>query len=243
MAGWLQRLWTKRRDGAVCSAVLAAAGSSSRMGGENKLFLPLGGIPVLARSILAFERAPSIAEIVVAAREEDLLAVGDLCRTFGVTKPVKIVRGGANRTESVLAACLECSPDSALIAVHDGARPLVSTALIEAAVARAAQCAAAAPAVEVKDTIKVAEDGIVRATPDRSTLRAVQTPQVFDSQLLRAALQSAAEAGAVLTDDCSAVERMGKEVALIPGEESNLKITTPIDLLLAEAILAERGED
>ena len=121
MAGWLQRLWTKRRDGAVCSAVLAAAGSSSRMGGENKLFLPLGGIPVLARSILAFERAPSIAEIVVAAREEDLLAVGDLCRTFGVTKPVKIVRGGANRTESVLAACLECSPDSALIAEIEAA--------------------------------------------------------------------------------------------------------------------------
>ena len=137
MAGWLQRLWTKRRDGAVCSAVLAAAGSSSRMGGENKLFLPLGGIPVLARSILAFERAPSIAEIVVASREEDLLAVGDLCRTFGVTKPVKIVRGGANRTESVLAACLECSPDSALIAVHDGARPLVTVEIVDAAILRA----------------------------------------------------------------------------------------------------------
>ena len=242
MAGWLRKLWNREKEGPCCAAVVAAAGSSSRMGGENKLLMDLGGVPVLVRSILALDRSPSIGEIVVAAREEDLLTVADLCKAYGISRPLKIVKGGATRTESVLAACLECGEEYPLIAVHDGARPLVTTEVIERAVARAAQCAAAAPAVEVKDTIKVAEGDLVRSTPDRRTLRAVQTPQVFDAQLLKAALQSALEAGAEITDDCSAVERLGKEIALTEGDEGNLKITTPIDLLLAEAILEERGD-
>ena len=242
MAGWLRKLWNREKEGPCCAAVVAAAGSSSRMGGENKLLMDLGGVPVLVRSILALDRSPSIGEIVVAAREEDLLTVADLCKAYGISRPLKIVKGGATRTESVLAACLECGEEYPLIAVHDGARPLVTTEVIERAVARAAQCAAAAPAVPVKDTIKVAEGDLVRSTPDRRTLRAVQTPQVFDAQLLKAALQSALEAGAEITDDCSAVERLGKEIALTEGDEGNLKITTPIDLLLAEAILEERGD-
>ena len=128
-----------------------------------------------------------------------------------------------------------------LLAVQDGARPLVTPALIDRTVEAAAKCGAAAPAVPVKDTIKtVAEDGAVTGTPDRSTLRAVQTPQVFEADLLKAALQSALENEVPVTDDCSAVERLGKVVYLIDGNEENLKITTPVDLVIAEAILAER---
>lgn len=243
MANFLEKLFSKKRPAApACSAVIAAAGSSRRMGGENKLFLPLGDIPVLARTLLAFDRAPSITEIVVAVREEELLTVGDLCKAYGLAKPVKIVAGGDSRTASVLRAALECSEKSSLIAVHDGARPLVTVDLIEAVIAKTENCAAAAPAVPVKDTIKIARDGLVQSTLDRDTLRAIQTPQVFDAQLLRAALQSALDAEAAVTDDCAAVERLGKEVALVEGDEENLKITTPMDLLVAEAILERRGE-
>ena len=222
-----------------CSAIVAAAGTSSRMG-ENKLLMPLDGIPVLARTLQNLDGAELIDEIVVAAREEDLLAIGDLCKIYGISKPVKIVRGGGTRLESVLAASLECRTDAAYLAVHDGARPLASPELMDSVVALAHRTNAAAPAVPVKDTVKIVRDGRVESTPDRETLRAVQTPQVFDGPLLRAALQAAVEAGAEVTDDCAAVERLGKEVYLADGSSENIKITTPEDLALAEAILQRR---
>lgn len=226
-----------------CSAVVAAAGSSSRMGGENKLMLPLDGIPVLARTLQALDSTPLVDEVVIAAREEDLLPIGDLCKLYGIRKPVKIVRGGATRTESVLAAALECREDGQFIAVHDGARPLAEPELMDRVIEKAYRTNAAAPAVPVKDTIKVVEGDKVAGTPDRSTLRAIQTPQVFDAQLLRAALQSAVEAGKTVTDDCAAVERLGKEIYLTEGSYENIKITTPEDISLAEAILRRRREE
>lgn len=225
-----------------CSAVVAAAGSSSRMAGANKLFLPLEGIPVLARTLRALDETELVDEIVVAAREEDLLTIGDLCRTYGVSKPVKIVRGGATRAASVLAAAMECREDAAFIAVHDGARPLAEPELIAGVIRLAYRTNAAAPAVPVKDTVKVVQDGKVVSTPDRDTLRSIQTPQVFDAALLRAALQAAVTADVPVTDDCSAVERMGKEVYLTEGSYENIKITTPEDMALAAAILQRREE-
>ena len=127
--------------------------------------------------------------------------------------------------------------------VQDGARPLVTPELIDRVITAAARCDAAAPAVPVKDTVKtVREDGAVEQTLDRDTLRAVQTPQVFQADLLKAALQSAVESQIPITDDCSAVERLGKVVFLVEGDEENLKITTPVDLILAEAILQAREE-
>lgn len=226
----------------ICSAVVAAAGSSSRMGGENKLLMTLDGIPVLARTLLALDSAELVDEIVVAARESDLLAMADLCRTYGIRKPVKIVRGGESRLESVLLAAMECREDASFLAVHDGARPLAEGSFIDGVIRFAWRTNAAAPAVPVKDTIKVACDGVVESTPDRSALFAVQTPQVFDAQLLRAALQSARDSGAEVTDDCSAVERIGKEVYLTDGSYENIKITTPEDMILASAILRRREE-
>ena len=224
-----------------CAALVAAAGSSSRMGGINKLLEPLDGIPVLVRTLTALERAQRVDSIVIATREEDLITVSQLCKTYGITKCKKVIRGGEDREHSVLLAALEAEPDTELLAVQDGARPLVSPALIDRVIEAAQRCGAAAPAIPVKDTIKtVREDEAVEETLERSRLRAVQTPQVFEASLLKAALQAALEEGAVLTDDCSAVERLGKVVYLIDGDEENLKITTPVDLVIAEAILAER---
>ena len=226
-----------------CTALVAAAGSSTRMGGINKLLQPLDGVPVLVRTLTALQRAGRIDEIVVAAREEDVVEISRLCRTYGITKCAKVVRGGESRTHSVLLAALEARPDAELLAVQDGARPLVTPELIDEKAEAAARTAAAAPAVPVKDTVKVVRaDGTVDRTLDRDALRAVQTPQIFEASILKAALQSALEAGAAVTDDCSAVERLGKRVYLVEGDEENLKITTPVDLLLAEAILKDREE-
>ena len=226
-----------------CAALVAAAGSSVRMGGVNKLLQPLEGAPVLVRTLAALQVAGSVDEIIVAAREEDILEISQLCRTYGITKCTKVIRGGESRVHSVLLAALEAGPASELLAVQDGARPLVTPELVDRVVSAAARCGAAAPAVMVKDTVKaVREDGGVEETLDRSRLRAVQTPQVFQASLLKAALQSALEQEAPVTDDASAVERLGKVVFLVEGEEENLKITTPVDMVLAEAILRAREE-
>ena len=232
-----------RKDRAAhpyCSVIVAAAGSSSRMGGENKLMMPIDGVPVLARTLQALNEAALVDEIVVAAREEDLIAIGDLCKIYGVVKPTKIVRGGENRLESVYLASLECRGDAGFIAVHDGARPLATAELIDRTIALAHRTNAAAPAVPVKDTIKIVRDGKVAATPPREELQAVQTPQAFDAALLRAALENARVFGGTITDDCSAVELLGKEVYLTEGSYENIKITTPEDLILASELLHRR---
>ncbi|MGM9618344.1 MAG: 2-C-methyl-D-erythritol 4-phosphate cytidylyltransferase [Oscillospiraceae bacterium] len=234
----LKRALMKRRDRRpFCTAVVAAAGASTRMGGENKQLLPLRGIPVLIHTLRALDNAETVDAMVVATREEDIVTVADLVRTYGIAKPVTVIAGGATRTESVLKALSHAPEETALFAVQDGARPLVTPQVIDEAVRKAAQCAAAAPAIPVKDTIKVAEERVVRRTPERKTLYAVQTPQVFDADLLKAALQAVVTEGAEVTDDCAAVERLGKEVYLTEGSEENIKITTPLDMAVAEGIL------
>lgn len=242
----VMRLFFKKIRKAVrprCAALVAAAGSSARMGGENKLLLPLDGVPVLVRTLAALQVTGSVDEIIVAAREEDIVEISQLCRTYGLTKCTKVIRGGESRVHSVLLAALEAAPGTELLAVHDGARPLVTPELVDRVVAAAARCGAAVPAVALKDTVKAAgKDGAVDETLDRNRLRAVQTPQVFQAGLLKAALQSALEQEAPVTDDASAVERLGKVVFLVEGEEENLKITTPLDLTVAEAIVRAREE-
>ena len=235
----------KWQDGCrpVCTAIVPAAGTSSRMGGETKLFMDLGGVPVLVRTLQALDRAELVDEIVVATQSELLETVAELCAQAGLRKKVKVVRGGATRTESVLAAAMEANPKAQLLAVHDGARPLVLPDEFDQVIRFACNTHAAAPAVPVTDTVKVADEtGLVTATPDRSTLHAVQTPQVFRAEILKAALQAAVSEGAAVTDDCAAVERLGKQVYLTQGNRENIKITTPIDIAIAEAILRQRGQ-
>lgn len=225
-----------------CSALVPAAGTSSRMEGQDKLLLYLGGCPVLARTLLALDGCELIDEIIVATRQESILKIADLCKEYHIQKPLKIIEGGATRAESVYLAALNASEQAAYFAVHDGARPLVEQEQIISVIRKAYQCAAAAPATPVKDTIKVvAEDLSVDSTPQRSTLYAVQTPQVFDASLLKAALQLSVDERAEITDDCGAVERLGKKVYLVQGSYENIKITTPIDLAIGEKILELRG--
>ena len=226
----------------LCSAVVVAAGSARRMEGIDKVLTPLGEMPVLVHTLYAFQDCPVVGEGIVVTREDLLVEVSRLCKDFALDKVRKVIVGGKERIHSVQAGLKEADPEAELIAIHDGARPLVTQQVIEEAVAAAAQSGAAAPAVPVIDTIKRWEDGLSVETIDRSCLRAVQTPQVFEAGLIRAATQKALEDGELLTDDCGAVERLGKKVTLTEGSRENIKITTPLDLVLGEAILQARGE-
>lgn len=238
----LKKLFQKKKDATVtCAAIVPAAGSARRMG-QDKTLMPLGEVPVLLRTLRALEDSPYITEIVIATREDLIVSVGQLCKAGAFTKVRKIVVGGATRAESVLAALKEVSEQTELVAIHDAARPLVTGEVIEAVILKAAQCGAAAPAIPLKDTVKKAKNGAVLETPVRSELFAVQTPQVFEHGLILGALEKAITDGAEITDDCSAVERLGMSVCLTKGSEENIKLTTPMDIVVAEAILKGRGE-
>lgn len=240
--GFLSRMRKKKEPQLPwCSVVVPAAGSATRMEGKDKILSMLGDYPVLVHTLRALEVSSLIREIIVVTREDLIVPVGQLCKDYALSKVTKVVVGGESRADSVLRGVREVTDQAALIAVHDGARPLVPQEVVDKAILRAAACGAAAPAVPVKDTIKRADAGIVEATLDRESLFAVQTPQVFDADLLLAALKKALEDGAFITDDCSAVERIGMTVALTQGSYENIKITTPTDLFLAEAILKDRG--
>ena len=221
-----------------CGAVIVAAGSASRMGGIDKVMSPLKGQPMIFHTVRAFQDCDAVKEIVIVTREDLIVPISNLCREFPKVKAVVI--GGKSRQESVTLGLNALSDKVKLAAIHDGARPLVSWQLIDLTVRMAHNYGAAAPAVPVKDTIKVVEGGLAKETPQRSTLKAVQTPQVFDFDLIRGALKQAKLDGAELTDDCSAIERINMTVRIIDGEETNIKVTTPMDLKLAELLLEER---
>lgn len=218
------------------TAILAAGGSSTRMG-FDKLSYDLGGRTVLEQSLLAFDRCPQVTGIVLVAGQ----TAWDAARKAAArcTKPVQLVPGGATRAESVRAGVLAAA--DGLVAIHDAARPFVSQDVIQRTLAAAERCGAAAPAVPVKDTIKQATCGdgktvpancMVADTPDRNTLYAVQTPQCFDrAQYLRALDLLPPEKARLVTDDCSLFELVGEPVQLVPGDYANLKITTREDLL------------
>ena len=220
-----------------CGAVIVAAGSASRMGGIDKIMAPLGGEPVIVRTVRNFQECDAIREIVIVTRSDLIIPVMDVCHGFSKVKAVVV--GGDTRDASVIMGMNTLSAKCKLVAVQDGARPFAGWQLVDRVVRAANSYGAAAPAIAVKDTIKVVRGGIVKETPDRSTLKAVQTPQVFDFNLLRGALKKAKKDEIVLTDDCSAVEHMGMSVKIVEGDEENIKITTPFDLKIAEMILEE----
>lgn len=218
-----------------CGAVIVAAGTASRMGGIDKVMAPIGGEPMIVRTVKAFQECDAIKEIVIVTRQDLLVPIMDLCHRF--EKVQAVVVGGDTRQESVEMGLHALSKNVKLVAVQDGARPLVSFEVIDRTVRAANTYGAAAPAIPVKDTIKEVKGGIVSKTPDRKLLQAVQTPQVFDIDLLKGALQKAKDDGAEVTDDCSAVERLGMSVKIVPGDERNIKVTTPLDLKIAELFL------
>lgn len=217
-------------------AVIAAAGSSSRMGGRDKLAEPLDGIPVILRTLAAVEAVPEIREIVVVTRED---RVEEYRRLLGQCSRLRaVVPGGSTRQESVRNGVRALSPDCTLAAIHDGARPLVTPEGFARCIEAARNCGAATAAVPVKDTIKLADEaGRVLDTPDRSRLWAVQTPQIFDRERYLRAAEEAERRGLSCTDDCQLFEAMGWEVQLVMGDYRNLKLTTPEDFLAAGAYL------
>ena len=241
MPGWRSLFTRRQKAEPSCAAVIVAAGSARRMEGIDKILTPLSGVPVLARTLAVFQDCPLVREIVVVTREDLLDPVGALRQTYGLDKVTKVIVGGKERMDSVQAGLGETDPSADLIAIHDGARPLVTPEILEETIRKAAETGAAAPGIPVVDTLKRVEEDRALETVDRDSLRAIQTPQIFDAGLIRGALQKAREDKVVLTDDCAAVERLGMKVSVTPGSRENLKITTPFDLVLGTAILAARA--
>lgn len=225
-----------------CSVVVVAAGKSERMG-SDKILAMLGGVPVIARTLLAFEKSDFVDEIVVVTASDKIETIADICNIFSIKKVSKVITGGKTRTESALAGVCAVNKNAALIAIHDGARPLVSDEVIKNTVMTAKTFKAAVPVIKNTDTIKlVREDKSVEGTLDRDRTVRVQTPQIFDADVIKGALTFAVNKGLALTDDSMAVELMGFKVMTVPGDGENIKLTTPQDYEIASQILKSRGE-
>ncbi len=219
-------------------AIVVAAGVGKRLGGRvRKAFVPLGKRPMLGWTLKALEKAPSVEGIVVAVHPKDRKAADGLIRSLRLRKILRIVSGGDSRMESVARGLQAVPPESRWVLVHDAARPLVSPRMIEQTIRAARRFRAAITAVPVVPTIKRGRDGWVAQTLDRNHLWAVQTPQAFDRRLLEKAHACGAARGIEATDDAALVEAIGHRVRIVPGDPRNLKVTTPEDLVVAEALL------
>ncbi len=222
------------------SAIIVAAGDSTRMGYKlSKQLIPLNGHAAIEYTLKAFQQCSQIDEIIVVARSKDIEDIAHIA--FAFRKVSSVIAGGATRVESVQKGVFAADKRTTHYAIHDGARVLVTPELIEKVLRASFDCGAAAPGTPVTDTVKVAdENGWILSTPDRSSMWAVQTPQVFEKSLYRRAMANAVEKQLSVTDDCSMVEVNGEKVRLIRGDYSNIKLTTPVDITLAEALLAKR---
>jgi 2-C-methyl-D-erythritol 4-phosphate cytidylyltransferase len=224
----------------MVSAIIVAAGSSRRMG-FDKLFAPLRGKPVLAHSVDAFEQTGEIGEIVIVTRAEQMRRLEKLAASEGWKKVKGLVEGGAERHLSVWAGLQAVSGSASFVAIHDGARPLTTPAVIQACLGLARQTGAACVAAPVPDTVKRAsETGIVVGSVERAGLWAMQTPQIFSTPVILQAYAAIISSGETVTDEVSAVQRMGVNIALLRNDEWNFKVTIPRDLELAEQVLASK---
>lgn len=232
---------TENKSG-FTSAVILAGGSGTRMGSATtKQMLLIDGIPVVVRSILAFEKNELINEIIIVAKEEEMLSYKEFARDYAFTKVKAVVKGGSTRQESVFNALGKLDPRCEYIAIHDGARPLVSDANITDTVNAAYKYQCACAACPAKDTVKISTPlGYIESTPDRAHVWSALTPQVFKSEIYRAAAYTAKKDGYLGTDDCSLVEKLGFKIKLIDCGYENIKITTPEDLLTAQTIIEKR---
>jgi 2-C-methyl-D-erythritol 4-phosphate cytidylyltransferase len=225
------------------TAIIPAAGAGKRMGKTvAKQFLLLGGKPLLAHTLLAFQRAPEIDEIIPVVSQEDMEScLREVIERYQITKVKTLVVGGRERQDSVLHGLQKIGKDTAVVIVHDGVRPFVSPEMIREAVDLAKKGECITVGVPIKDTIKeVDENKIVRRTLERGSLWAIQTPQVFPVKILRHAYEESYKQKMFGTDDATLVERTGGTVRVIMGSYENIKITTPEDLSLAEEILKRR---
>ena len=222
-------------------ALIPAAGMGKRMGaGQNKQYLLLDGMPILAHTLRVFQQAPFISGIYLITPEPEIpFCLSDVVERYGFSKVRAVVAGGAERQHSVLnglTAMREIGQDD-LVLIHDGVRPFVPAELLQRAASAADEFGGAVVAVPVKDTVKIARNGIIQETPPREELWLAQTPQAFRYGLIRAAHESAAAEGFLGTDDASLLERQGFPLHIVLGDYRNIKITTPEDMLLAHAFL------
>ena len=223
----------------MTNAIIVAAGKSERMGtGTDKAFLSLGNRPVVAWSLIAFEKCPDIDRIILVVRKEQQLAAKAVAKMFGISKLVAVVPGGNKRQESVQAGLAVCDVDTRFVVVHDGARPCVTPEVISEVVKLAKRVGAATVGRRMTDTVKRVEKGtLVSATEEREKLWAVQTPQAFNFRVLQNAYKSLGKND--VTDDCQAIELSGEAVRIYENREPNFKITTVEDLQIASALLVK----
>ena len=224
-------------------AIILAAGKGARMGKEiNKMYLPLKGRPIIAHTLEAFYRATLVHGLilVVSPGEEDLLRE-EVLKIYPPQKPIEIALGGTERQHSVYNGLKILPKNARIVAIHDGARPLITPEVIDKSIQAASDYGGAVAGMPVKDTIKkVASDGRVENTPDRRTLWLVQTPQTFRYPLIMEGHKAAKEEGFIATDDSALVERLGRDVYMIEAGYDNLKVTTSEDLIIAEQILKKK---
>lgn len=223
------------------SAIIACGGSSTRMNGMNKQLCEIGGVPVCVRSMLIFENIDEVTEIIVSAREEDIPQIEALAEKYGIKKFKGTVKGGETRQKSVFAAFMQTDKSTRYIAVHDGARPFADPESIKKCIRDASVFGGAALGSPVKDTIKTVSGGLIVDTPDRSSLYAVQTPQIFRRDVYVKGVNFALDHELDFTDDCQLAEAVGVKVCVTPSDYSNIKITTPEDIFIGEAILKSKA--
>ncbi len=224
-----------------CSAVILAAGSSTRMG-TDKSVLTLDGIPVIIRAVQAFEKHDLVDEIIVVTREESVPMIADLCAQYALKKVRRVMAGGATRAESSLIGVTAVDKKAEYIAIHDGARPLITQKVITDALYAARDYHAAVPVIPSTDTLRMVEDGFIGGDVDRDSVIRIQTPQIFDADLIKGALTYAVDKNVTVTDDSSAVRLTGFKIKTVEGDVNNIKLTTPEDVPVAEAILKEGGD-
>ncbi len=223
------------------SAIILAAGCSSRMQGVNKQLATIADIPVFVMSALNFNASEQVAEIILATPEQDVRHYENLARSFGVTKLKAVVAGGRTRFLSVKNALSQVSDGCSHIAIHDGARPLIQTADIDRVLADAAKYNAAIAAAPANDTVKITgSSGFIESTPPRERLYYAQTPQAFSKALYLECVQKLGEAAENLTDDSALIEKCGGFVRITEVTACNMKITRPEDLAAAEAVYRSR---
>ncbi len=225
--------------GNFVSCIVAAGGSGTRMGASvNKLFLEVNDVPVIAHTLSVLETSEVVSEIIIAAREEEIIYISELVSVFGITKVKAIVKGGATRAESVLSASKEVSPACDLVMIHDGARPFVTDAILVETAKKAEKFGAAACGVKPKCTLKSINDkGFITDTVNRERTIEIQTPQVFKKELFDKMYSLDIEILKRATDDCILAEKCGAEIFVTEGSFKNIKITTPEDMEIAEIFL------
>ncbi|NLK40007.1 MAG: 2-C-methyl-D-erythritol 4-phosphate cytidylyltransferase [Clostridiales bacterium] len=242
---WLRTL--TGRDKPFTSAIIVAAGSGTRMEdptGRTKQLIELCGQPIAVRTLVEFEKSDYIDEIILVTRKDEKEIFRSLIERYGIKKIRAIAKGGDTRQQSVLSGFSKISSNSKYVAIHDGARCLITQEMIGAVVATAYSCGAAVAGCRIYDTVKIADSsGLVMSTLDRDKLWLAQTPQVFKSDLYRAAAYTALEDGYTATDDCALVERIGNIVKMVDCGPENLKITTPRDISYAAFLLKQRKAD